>query len=615
MSMAQNKISRVFVWIIMGLVMVGLVGFGSFNFGGSVSAIGKVGDTEISGDRYFRELNAQLNAFQAQIGERLSFAEAQSIGLDQAALETVINQVALENETARLGVSVGDEELAARIRDIDAFHGMSGGFDRETYNFVLQQSGLTAREFEQTLRSEVARTVLQGAVTNGIAVPPVYAEVLYGWAREARDFTWARLGPEALEAPVGTPDAATLAAFHEENPAIFTLPQARRITYAWLAPEDVIDDIEVSEADLRALYEARIDEYRMPERRLVERLVFGTEAEAEAAAAALETGDATFESLVAGRGLELADTDLGDVTEGELGRAGAEVFALDGPGVAGPVMTDLGPALLRMNAILPARETSFEAAREDLRAEYAADAARRLLQDRMIELDDVLAAGATLEDLANAEGMRLETIDWTGAESDGIAAYDAFRAAAESVAEGDYPAIELLSDGGLFALRLDEVVPPRMQPLDEVREDAIDAWQQAETLRRLAARGEEMLDEIEAGESPASLGLTEVIETGLTRDGFIEGAPPALVDRAFALEPGDWALVEDESGVFLLRLDAVIAADQDSEEARSVKQNFLASSAQTLALDVEAAFSAAIEADAGITLDQAMINAVNTSFQ
>ncbi|WP_229738156.1 peptidyl-prolyl cis-trans isomerase [Sinisalibacter lacisalsi] len=613
--MAQNKISRVFVWIIMGLVMVGLVGFGSFNFGGSVSAIGKVGDTEISGDRYFRELNAQLNAFQAQIGERLSFAEAQSIGLDQAALETVINQVALENETARLGVSVGDEELAARIRDIDAFHGMSGGFDRETYNFVLQQSGLTAREFEQTLRSEVARTVLQGAVTNGIAVPPVYAEVLYGWAREARDFTWARLGPEALEAPVGTPDAATLAAFHEENPAIFTLPQARRITYAWLAPEDVIDDIEVSEADLRALYEARIDEYRMPERRLVERLVFGTEAEAEAAAAALETGDATFESLVAGRGLELADTDLGDVTEGELGRAGAEVFALDGPGVAGPVMTDLGPALLRMNAILPARETSFEAAREDLRAEYAADAARRLLQDRMIELDDVLAAGATLEDLANAEGMRLETIDWTGAESDGIAAYDAFRAAAESVAEGDYPAIELLSDGGLFALRLDEVVPPRMQPLDEVREDAIDAWQQAETLRRLAARGEEMLDEIEAGESPASLGLTEVIETGLTRDGFIEGAPPALVDRAFALEPGDWALVEDESGVFLLRLDAVIAADQDSEEARSVKQNFLASSAQTLALDVEAAFSAAIEADAGITLDQAMINAVNTSFQ
>jgi peptidyl-prolyl cis-trans isomerase D len=615
MSMAKNKISRAFVWIIMGLVMVGLVGFGSFNFGGSVNAIGKVGETEISSDRYFREVNAQLNAFQAQIGQQLTFAEAQSIGLDQAALETVINQVALENENARLGVSVGDDQLAARIRDIDAFHGLSGGFDRETYNFVLQQSGLTAREFEETLRSEVARTVLQGAVTNGIALPPTYAETLYGWAREARDFTWARVGPEVLEAPVGTPDAAALTAFYEANPAAFTLPEARRITYAWLAPEDVVDDIEVSEADLRALYDSRIDEYRQPERRLVERLVFGTEAEAEAAAAALETGEASFESLVAGRGLALADTDLGDVTVDDLGRAGAAVFALESPGIAGPVMTDLGPAILRMNAILPARETSFEAASEDLRTEYAADAARRLLQDRMIELDDTLAAGATLEDLASAEGMRLDTIDWTGDESDGIAAYDAFREAAASVAEGDYPAIELLSDGGLFALRLDEVVPPRLQPLDEVRDTATAAWQREETLRRLAERAEAMLAEIEGGESPASLGLTEVIETGLTRDGFIEAAPPALVDRAFALAPGDWAVVEDEAGVFLLRLDAVTEADQDSAEARSVKQNFLASSAQALALDIEAAFSTAIEAQAGISLDQSMINAVNTSFQ
>ena len=615
MSMAQNKISRAFVWIIMGLVMVGLVGFGSFNFGGGVNSIGKVGNTEISADRYFREVNAQLNAFQAQIGQRLTFSEAQSIGLDQAALETVINQVALENENARLGVSVGDEQLAARIRDIDAFHGLSGGFDRETYNFVLQQSGLTAREFEETLRSEVARTVLQGAVTNGIALPPTYAEVLYGWAREARDFTWAQVGSETLEAPVGSPDEAALTAFYEENPAAFTLPEARRITYAWLAPEDVIDQIEVSDADLRALYEARIDEYRQPERRLVERLVFGTDAEAAAAAAALETGEATFENLVAGRGLDLADTDLGDVTESDLGRAGAEVFALESPGVAGPVMTDLGPALYRMNAILPERETSFETARDDLRAEYAADAARRLLQDRMIELDDVLAAGATLEDLGRAEGMRVDTLDWTGTESDGIAAYDAFRTAADTVSADDYPAIDTLADGGLFALRLDEVVPPRLQPLDEVRAEAVAAWQRTETLNRLAARAEEMLGEIEAGESPASLGLTEVIESRITRDGFIESAPPALVDRAFELAPGDWAVVEDEAGVFLLRLDAVIAADQDSAEARGVKSNFLASSAQALALDIEAAFSAAIEAQAGIALDQAMINAVNTSFQ
>ena len=45
-----------------------------------------------------------------------------------------------------------------------------------------------------------------------------------------------------------------------------------------------------------------------------------------------------------------------------------------------------------------------------------------------------------------------------------------------------------------------------------------------------------------------------------------------------------------------------------------MKLNFLQGTAQALALDIEAAFSGAIEAEAGIELDQAMINAVNGSF-
>jgi len=615
MSMAKNKISQTFIWIIMGFVMVGLVGFGSFNFGGSIQSIGRVGDTEISADRYFREVNNQINAIEAQFGQQISFAEAQAFGIDQAALGTVINQVALENETARLGVSVGDEELATRIRTIDAFQGINGTFDREMYDFVLEQSGLTASDFEETLRSEVARTILQGAVANGIAVPDIYADTLFAWVRETRNFTWARVGANVLEAPVGDPDEAALEAHYQANPDAFTLPETREITYVWLRPEDVVDQVEVSDDDLRALYDDRIDEYQVPERRLVERLVFPTEAEAQAAAAALADGSQSFEDLVAARGLELADIDLGDVTRSELGAAGAAVFELDAPGVVGPEATDLGPALLRMNAVLPARETAFEDARNELRDEYAADAARRMLQDMVIDLDDVLAAGATLEDLAAENNMTLDTIGWTGAEQDGIAAYDEFRTAAATVEEGDYPTIETLSDGGLYALRLDEVIAPRLQPLEDVRAAAIEGWRAQETADRVAARAEEMIAQIAAGESPASLGLTEVIESGLTRDAFVAGAPQDLVSRAFEMAPGDWTVVPAENGAVLLRLDAILATDQSSAEARAVKLNFLQGTAQALALDIEAAFSEAIEAEAGIELDQAMINAVNANFQ
>ena len=318
MSMGQNKIARGAIWVIMGLVVVGLVGFGSFNFGGGGQTVGKVGDTPISANRYFREVNAQLDAIEQQFGQRLPFAQAQAFGVDQEALRVVLSQVAMENETARLGISVGDEELAGRIRDIPSFSGVDGTFDRAAYDFVLEQSGLTASEFEESLRSEVARTILQGAVANGVAVQPVYVDKLYGWARETRDITWAAVDASVLDAPVEAPDDAQLTEYYEANPDAFTLPETRKITYGWLRPEDLTDEVEVSEDDLRAAYEARASEFIQPERRLVERLVFPDAAAAEAAAAQLADGSASFEDLVAERGLALEDIDLGDVEFGEL---------------------------------------------------------------------------------------------------------------------------------------------------------------------------------------------------------------------------------------------------------------------------------------------------------
>ena len=113
-----SNISRFFVWIIMGMVLIGLVGFGSFNFGSSGNSIGRVGDTDIDASAYFRELNAELNAWQAETGQNLTMQQAQSIGLDQQVLSRVIAQAALDHETSRLGVSVGDRELADRVTEI-----------------------------------------------------------------------------------------------------------------------------------------------------------------------------------------------------------------------------------------------------------------------------------------------------------------------------------------------------------------------------------------------------------------------------------------------------------------------------------------------------------------
>jgi peptidyl-prolyl cis-trans isomerase D len=308
-------------------------------------------------------------------------------------------------------------------------------------------------EFEERIRVETAANLVQTAVAAGVGFPPVFTETLYAFARETRDVTWARLGPETSRRSCPSAEEAQVVQFHEQNPELFTAPETRVISYAWLTPDMLLDTIEPDEDALRAVYEDRIADFVQPERRLVERLVFADEAAAAAAKARLDGGRDGFRALVAERGLALADVDLGDVSEADLGAAGAAVFALDGPGVAGPAPSSLGPALFRVNAILAPREVSFEEAREDLLPEVQMDRARRLIEDMIDDLDDRLAGGATIEDLAAETDMELGRIDLTAATTTASRPTRASARRRLRPEDGDFPEIVEMPEGGVFALQ------------------------------------------------------------------------------------------------------------------------------------------------------------------
>ena len=89
-----------------------------------------------------------------------------------------------------------------------------------------------------------------------------------------------------------------------------------------------------------------------------------------------------FETLVQDRGLSLTDIDLGDVSKIDLAEAGDAVFALTEPGVVGPLTSTLGPALFRMNAILPAQNITLAEVRDTLKAELQTKAAVDAVADR-----------------------------------------------------------------------------------------------------------------------------------------------------------------------------------------------------------------------------------------
>lgn len=612
----KGKTSNIFMFILMGLLILGLAGFGVSSFGGSNSQVASVGDTEITVTDYGRALQNQLRSAAQQSGRAVPMAEARQIGLDRQVLAQLVNTAAIDNEAAKMGISVGDERVAERIRQIPAFSGLNGAFDREAYTFTLQSSGLTPEQFEARIRNEAARNLLQNAVAGALRVPETYTETLFDFIGARRDFTWAVLAAEDVTLDIPEPTDSALQAHHEANAAEFTLPETREITYVLLSPEMMLDEVAPSEADLRQAYDAAASIYQRPERRLIDRLVFNSDSEAAEALAAITDGSQDFDALLAARGLSLDDVDQGEVTRADLEDEVAEaVFGLTQTGVVGPLPSPLGPALYRVNALLAAQITSFEEAREELTATLAGDAARRAVADEIEALDDLLAGGATLEELAADTPAELGSLSLAAGSTEGIAAYPEVQEAVQSLRDGDFPEISILDDGGVFALRLDGITAPRLQPLEEIRDTVAEHWRAAQIDAALMTEAEGLAERLRAGESFAALGLTPRVEDALTREAFIEETPPSLVTEVFALDATDAvALVPGNGAVYLAQLDGILPPDDADPDAEFLQGVLGQSINQGLVEDIFTAYATALQIEAGITINQAAIDAVQAQF-
>lgn len=613
MAKGKNNLSKTAVWILMGLLILGLGGFGATTLTGTIRTVGQVGDKYIDINVYARTLSQEIQAVSAETGSPLTFAQAQAIGLDRAVLSRIVRARALDHETEQMGLSVGDENLRNEILNIPAFRGVDGSFDRDAYAFALEQAGTSEAEFETQLREEVARSLLQGAIMAGTRMPDTYARTLVSFLGETRDFTWTRLGTSDLAAPLPPPTDDTLRSYYEANLGDYELPETKRITYAVLLPDDLIDTIEIDEADLRAEFDARIDQYNQPERRLVERLVYLDAAEAERAAAQLEVRGTTFEALVQERGLALSDIDLGDVSRLELEAAGEAVFNAEVGDVVGPLPSSIGPALFRVNAVLPAQITTFEEARDLIRTDLATDAARRQVGVLAEEFDNMLAAGATLEDLDVETDMQLGSIEWYPALGDGIAAYDDFRDAASALTVDDFPEIVQLGDGGIVAMRLEEVLPPRPAPFEEAKMNVQGNYEAEQTEIGLTAQAEALLPALEAGESFASQALDATTEADIDRSAFIPGTPPAFMTEIFEMEPGEVRIIPSFGSILIVRLDAITPIG-DSEEAQAETATLSDEMGQILATELFNVFNEDVVVRAGPQINQQALDAVHVNF-
>lgn len=603
------------VWLLVAMIVTGFGGWGVANFGRNVATIGKVGGIDIPATDYAHSMQASLRRIEQTIGTQVTFQQAQQLGLDRQVLQGVVLRTALDAENARLGLSVGNQVVAKQVEGNQAFNG-GQGFDRQVYKQVLKQNGLNEKSYEAGLRADTARQILVGAVKAGFAAPAPLVDAIYAYRYEKRGFSVLQLTEAGLPDPVPAPTDKQIKAYYDAHVADFTRPKGKRITYAALLPDNIAPTMKVKESDVKALYDSRSAQYHVPAKRQVDRLVYPTEAAAKAARARLDAGTATFADLVKARGLAVSDIDMGDVSKSDLGKAGDAVFALKQGEVAGPLPSSLGPALYRVTGVTPAKDTPFEAVKAALTHELQVSAAKDAISNRYQKINDDLAAGATLEDLAKQEpGMTLATTDYAPGATDNapITADSGFAKEAAKVEVGDYPEAVTLDNGGIVAMRDDEDLPAAPIPLDKVKDKVVKAWHADALHKALVAQADTVKTKVAGGAELAGFGVVTV-QSPITRSGTAGDAPAAATAAAFALKQGGLQVVATPGWVGLVKLDSILPAPTGKELDKTAHDKIAAEMTQGIATDLSDLYGQAILGQEKVTLDQAAINAVNASF-
>ena len=328
------------------------------------------------------------------------------------------------------------------------------------------------------------------------------------------------------------------------------------------------------EDKLHQEYQARADEFHTPEQRHLEQMLLPNEAKAKEAEAQLAAGKnfATVAKNVANA--DPGTLDLGWMKRGDLPSTLADAaFSLKAGEVSQPLQSPLGWHILHVVEVKPAATQPFDAVKDKLTKETARDMAGDQIADIANKIDDSLAGGASLSEVA--QKFALKTVTVTGVDAKGENADSKpvdlpqpshkILKTAFNTASGQTSSLTDMGEDGYYLVQVNKITPAAVKPLDQVREKATQGWQAEQRSDALAKLAGEIAKEVEGGKSLKDVAsarkLTVTTTAPLQRTDGDAQVPPALVAKLFTAKAGGAVTAPAGDGYVVAQLKEIQPAD------------------------------------------------------
>lgn len=220
----------------------------------------KVNKKEISFLDYEREVEQLRESFRQQLGQ--SYGKlAPMLNLEQRAIDQLVNSTLLDQFAKKTGLTAGPGQVKQQIETSPYFQ---GGMTRDAYEQFLRLKRMSAREFEELARQGIVATQIERLFAD--VSQPTEAELRKMFVDQNRkaSFRYLSFAPAQFEVKVKIDSEDELKRFYDEHAEQFRRPRAVQFAFVAFQPQDYASQVDVTDEDIRDLYETQKDKLAEP---------------------------------------------------------------------------------------------------------------------------------------------------------------------------------------------------------------------------------------------------------------------------------------------------------------------------------------------------------------
>ena len=497
--------------------------FRNTDTGGSLA---RIGDTRISEVEYSRALRQAQEKMREMMRDNPDPSLLNSPQLKESVLNELIERKVTLSHVAKAGMTISDAELQRMIAAVEAFHDQSGKFSRERYRQLLQGQGLTPAMFENQARANIMLEQVRGVYSGSAFIPDSVADRLLKIREQEREVSQVVFNPADYRKQVKISDAQA-EKYYTEHKGEFLVPERVKVEFVVLSLETYQRNVQVSDEEIKKLYLENQSRFQTPEERRASHILIPAAATAspEEKAKAKAQAEDLFKQVKAnpkkfGEFAAKFSKDPGSAEKGgDLGFFGRGLmvkpfdeaaFSMKVGDIAGPVETQYGYHIIRLDAIKAMQSTPLEAVKAQIEAEVRKPKVVKAFAEAADNFNNlVYEQFDSLQPAVDALKLTLQKSEWVsraGGNPNPLLNNDKLLAAlfSDEVLKNKHntSAIEV-QPNMLLAARVIEHKDSEGVPLDQVRKDISQHLADQAATQLAEKEGRAAFDKLKKGEPVA----------------------------------------------------------------------------------------------------------------